>query len=336
MIRFFRFVRFVPVVAVFVFLLGVGTASASSIQGFVFDQNRNPLSEVDVELLNENGQMRQRDRTNGVGRYTFNELADGRYYVKVQPFRYNLLDETREVRIISFNIRGEGLGNTVEQVDFYLEPKKGGLGDTETGVIFAQEVPKAAEDLYKAARKSLSEDNQQAYVSGLVDAFKAFPEYYVVLNELGKQLLLQKRYLESASMFLRAVEVNPKSSNSFYLMGVAFSRVGKDYYPAALKAFEKAEILAPAAYQIPFEMGKIQKELGNFTAAEERLKRAKKMAENKADVSLLLAQLYSDDLKDYAKAADELELYIKESKTKDEALKAKVTELRAKAAAQKT
>ncbi len=336
MIPFRRHFFVIPIIAIFVFLVGVGSASASSIQGFVFDQNRNALSEVDVELLNENRQFRQRDRTNGVGRYNFTDLADGRYYVKVQPFRYNLLDETKEVQIITFNVRGEGIGNTVEQVDFFLAPKKGGLGDTETGVIFAQEVPKEALELYKAARKALGDGDKQAYVSGLVDAFKAFPQYYVVLNELGKQLLVQKRYLEAASMFIRAVEINPKSSNSFYWMGVAFSQVGKDYYKSAMVAFGKAEVLAPAAYQIPFEMGKIEKNLGNFTAAEERLKKAKKLADNKADVSLLLAQLYSDDMKDYAKAADELETYLKESKSKDEALKAKVIELRTKAAAKQT
>jgi tetratricopeptide (TPR) repeat protein len=313
------------------FILSLSSiAAASTIEGFVFDQARNPLADVDIELLNENRQLRERTRTNGIGRYQFTNLADGRYYIKVLPFRLGFQDKEQEVEINSFSIRGAGIGNETRQSDFYLELKQGSLADTTTGVVFVQKVPEKAEQLYKESQKAFEDKNEQLGFDKLIGSVKEFPQYYAALNDLGKRLLVRKRYLDAASMFVRAVEANPKSSKSFYYMGLSFGNAGKDYLKAAGVAFAEAANLAPNSFEIPFEQGKLEKQLGNFTNAETFFIKANKLSEKKhPEVHMWLAQLYSDDLKDYAKAADELEMYIK--LTKDDKLKKKVAELRAKA-----
>lgn len=314
----------------FLFLFAV-SAQGSSIEGYVFDYNTNPLQDIDVELRDNDGRTRLRTRTDGIGRYRFTNLVDGRYYVKVFAFRYNLEDQEVQVVIQTLSILGGNVDQTFTQ-DFYLQPKRGQLAHTTTGVVFAQEVPKKAREYYDEGVKLIGDEKRDEGLNQLIKAVETFPTYYEALNKLGLHLLYRKRNMEAASMFIRAVEVNPKSSNSFYYMGLAFSRLDKEFYNAAIIAFGKAADLAPNAHQIPLELGKLHKKLGNFVEAEQHLVRAKKLSpDSLPEAHLLLSQLYANDLKQFDKAADELEKYLKAVRSKDEALKAKVVELRAKA-----
>lgn len=304
---------------------------AASIEGIVYDQNNVPLREIDMELRNENGVTRGRTKTDGTGRYRFSGLADGRYYVKAFAFRYNLIDDEKMVKIDTLSILG-GIGADVIQQDFYLKFKKGGLSDTTTGVVFAQEVPNEAERHFEAAVKSIRDDKRGEGIASLIKAVDAFPTYYNALSVLGVQLILTERYMDAASVFVRAVEVNPKSSRAFYYMGVAFSNLGEKFYKAALVAQGKAKVLAPSAHQIPLEIGKLHRKMKNFTEAEANLLQAKKLSEKRnPEIHKELAQLYANDLKQYGKAADELELYLKATKQKDENTKQQIANLRAKA-----
>ncbi len=65
---------------------------ASTIAGIVYDNKRNPLTEVDVELLDDYYRLVNRTKTNASGRYEFGGLGDGRFTVRVLPFRYDFAD----------------------------------------------------------------------------------------------------------------------------------------------------------------------------------------------------------------------------------------------------
>ncbi len=94
-----------------IFFLSLNAFGASTIQGTVYDKQRNALSDIDVELLNDYYQMTNRVRTDGSGRYQFNGLKDGRYTVRALAFRYDLEDQELPVEIVTQNIRGgEGTG----------------------------------------------------------------------------------------------------------------------------------------------------------------------------------------------------------------------------------
>ena len=309
---------------------------ASTIAGIVYDQNRNPLSRVDVELSNAavGGSTSLRTRTDDTGRYQFDNLPDGRYRIKVMPFRYNLQDQTEEVIVHTINLLGSGSGYFPQ--DFYLASKKGGLGDTVTGVIFSQEVPKEAEKLYEKAMDDISDKKSSDGMEKLIEAIKLFPNYYAALQRLGIELLKTEQYMDATKLFIRAAGVNPKSSRSLYYMGFALNKLnksGKNYNKAALKALENAIRLAPASWEVVYLIGKIEREEGNFAKAEKHLLKAKKLADVRVPhIHKELAQLYGNNLKQYDKAADELELYLKASKKKkDEKTKKQIANLREKA-----
>ena len=308
---------------------------ASTIEGIIYDQNLNPLRDVDVELKNELGQVRGRTRSNSYGRYQFPGLADGRWYVKVFAFRYNLQDAEQMVPIDTVRVVG-GIGNTIIQRDFYLKPRRGRLADTTTGVVFTQEVPEDAEAHFKAGTKLIGEKKMNAGMQELVKAVKVFPKYYAAWKRLGASFLASKQPLEAAKAFMNAANANPKSSYAFYYMGISFAKVGKDYYPAALVAFGKAEAMAKNEPAIPLELGKVHRKLGNVSEAEVQLLKAKSMSVSGErilpQIHRELTELYSNDMKQYGKAAKELEAYMRITKqTKNADLKAQLKRLKDKA-----
>lgn len=318
---------------------------ASSIQGFVYDKQRNPMSNIDVELLNDYYQMIKRTRTDGAGRYNFEGLNDGRYTVRVLAFRYDLEDQEIPVEIYTQSIQSNpGSGSQITQgtgtfiQDFYLLPKKGGLKEAELSVVFAQEIPKEAKTIYDKAIKDLSDKKAEEGVKGLMEALKIFPDYYLALTRLGSELFVRGQYKEAVAVYLKATQVNQKSAVSYYYLGFSLYKLGKDYNKAALASLNKAAVLAPASPQVFWLLGKIERSMGNFADAEKHLLQAKKFStSSNPEIHQELAQLYANDLKKYKEAADELELYMKAAKlsAEDEKKTKKIiTDLREKAKTQ--
>ncbi len=297
-----------------VFFLSQTAFAASTIQGTAYDKQRNTLSDIEVELLNDYYQMVNRARTDGSGRYQFNGVKDGRYTVRAFAFRYDLEDQDQSVEVITQNVRGtEGTGFFL--ADFYLLPKKGGLAETELGVVFAQEIPQNAKKTYEKAVKDLSDKRMTEGVLGLNEAVKLFPNYYLALHRIGKELFIMKRYIDAVPFLLKAAEVNPKSAFTFYYLGYSLHNLGKEYNKAAITALNNAFILAPSSTPVLYALGKIERSSGKYQEAEKHLLQAKKLSKvGVPEIHKELAQLYADDLKKYKEAADELELYLKASK----------------------
>lgn len=310
---------------------------ASTIQGTVYDKQRNILSEIEVELLNDYYQTINRIRTDGSGRYQFNGLRDGRYTVRVFAFRYDLEDQEQPVEIITQTVRGtEGTGFFL--ADFYLLPKKGGLADAEIGVIFAQDIPPDAKKMYEKALKDLSDKRTNEGLLELNEAVKIFPNYYLALHRVGRELFILKRYTEAVPFLLKAAEVNNKSTTSFYYLGYSLHNLGKEYNKAAIRCLNNALVLAPSSTQVMFVLGKIERSDGKYNDAEKHLLQAKKLSKVAVpEIHKELAQLYADDMKKYKEAADELELYLKASKLDNSAAaqtKKVISSLREKAKSQ--
>lgn len=298
--------------------LSQSTFGKSTISGTVYDKQRNALSEIQIELLNDYYQMIDRTRTDGSGRYQFSNLGDGRYSVRVYAFRYDLEDQTLPVEINTQNIRG-GEGTGYFLVDFYLLPRKGGLAETELGVVFAQEVPQAAKKLYENALDDFSKNRTTEGIMQLNEAIKIFPDYYLALYRIGKELFIMKKYNEAVPFLFTAAKVNPKSASAFYYLGYSLYNLGKEYNPSAIASLNQAYTLAPSSMQILYVLGKVERAEKKYEEAETHLLQAKKISGgNVSEIHKELAQLYADDMKKYKEAADELELYLKASKLNGE------------------
>ena len=320
-----------------IFFFASDVQAQNVIQGTVFDKQRNRLPDIDVELLDQFYRTIERRKTDGAGTFSFGGLSNGNFTIRVFAFRYDLEDKEIPIELNSQGARG-GTGSGYYVQDFYLLPKRGGLKESELSVVFAQEIPKEAKDIYEKAVKDLSEKRMDEGVAGLYSAVKAFPDYFNALYRLGKELLTKKQYQDAVPVFLKATQVNQKSANSYYYLGISLNALGKDYNKAALASANRAVVLAPSSPQIFWLLGKIERAMGSFPDAEKHLLQAKKLSSSKnPDIQMELAQLYSNDLKKYKEAADELELYMKSIKLTDEEekkMKKVISDLREKAKTQ--
>ena len=323
----------------FMFLVSINVFGTSTIAGTVYDKQRNFLPEIELELLDDYYRVVPggRTRTDGVGRFQFAGLDDGRYTVRVFAFRYDFEDQEMPVEVRTTNIRG-GQGSGYFTQDFYLVPKKGGLKDAELSVVFAQEIPANAKKLYDRAINDISNKRTKEGIIELNEAVQLFPTYYLALHELGRELFIMKKYETAIPYFFKAAEVNPKSATSFYYLGFALFNLGKEYNKAAITSLNQAHFLAPASIQVLYVMGKVERSEGKYEDAEKHLLQAKKLSKTSVpEIHKELAQLYGNDMKKYKEAADELELYLKSSKKNNEdekKIKKVIDDLRVKAKTQ--
>lgn len=317
----------------FGFLLLPQAASASTISGIVYDNRRNPLIEVDLELLDDYYRLVSRTKTSASGRYEFSGLGDGRYTVRVLPFRYDLIDQSALVEISTVTSVSNQIGNTFMTQDFYLVPRKGSLADAETGVVFAQDIPKDAQKAYENATKDLAKKKTDEGIAGLRKAVSISPNYYLALQSLGKELFIKGEYGEALQSFIKASEVNSKSPTTFYYMGDCLIKL--NYNKAALIPLNQALVLAPTSIQVLYLLGVAETSEGKYADAEKHLLQAVKFSKvSVPDIHWQLAQLYGNNLKKYNEAADELELYLKAGKFDDQQtakVKKLIAEMRGKA-----
>lgn len=296
--------------------LGNKKQTGNSISGYVFGSTRQSIPNVDVELSDDFSRTIARVQTNSSGRYEFNRLSSGKYRVKVLPYTTNYEEQIQEVEIINFSrqsstgsiIRG-GLENS--QCDFYLRPKKGSNLPTSNAIVFVQEIPKEAKSKYEAGIANIRVKKTQEGLNELKSAIELFPNYFDALELLGNEYNKLKYYEASMVILTKAVEVNPNSYRGWY--GLAYAHYSLNQLPESSKAVTTAISLNPKAVDALLLYGILLKQEKDYDESLNQLKKAKEIANNSApEVNWQLALLYANNLKLYSKAAEELELFLKE------------------------
>ncbi len=326
------------------FALSTAALAANTLTGVVYDNRNNPLMDVDIELLNDLGSYLQHQRTDSTGRYSFSGLADGRFSVRVMPFRYDFEEARRDVEFSTFKVTG-GTGSDTQQADFNLSPRKNGLAYSEAQVIFAQEIPDNAKSAFKRGESALKKKDLAGSLAAFEEAVTIFPTYFAGLYQLGELNFAKQEYGKAAFYFLKAADVNNKSPQSFFRSGYSLYMLNvinkMETLPATLVALNQALSLSPGSSEVLLLLGMTEMKLGKLTESENHLKQAKKVSSTpNPEIYWQLSQLYGNYLKKYAEAANELESYVKaqskvdtpEQKKKIEEYKKIIKQLKEKAA----
>lgn len=322
-----------------VFIANVSSFAQSqannSIVGFVFAGKRQPISQINVELLDEFGRLIGHISTDSSGRYNFFRLVPGKYQVRVIASRYGYDEQVQDVEIVNFSRQSSpGIpsfgGSENVQLNFYLNARKNTTTDNKApGLIFAQEVPEEAQKHYKQAIADLSQQKNDDGQRELERAVEIFPTFYYALEQLGQEYVKQGQFEKAEIVLKQAVEINPKGYQAWYLLGYTYYSSKK--LTAALEAINKSIELNAASVEARFLLGVLFRQNNQFKDAEIQLKKAKEIAKVPVpDIHWQLALLYNFNLKQYNLAADELELYLKaKSDTKDKvAIKKLIKQLR--------
>ena len=308
------------------------------VSGTIFGENHRPVADVNVELLDDFNAGLRRAKTDGSGRFTFSNLVDGRYRIKVLPYGTDYLEQTEEVVLISVSSTA-GSGSTRENIDIYLKlnprarasPFSGGLG-----VVFVQEVPATAKTLYEDGVRLLRDKKEGEGFDNLRRAIEIFPTYYLALDRLGAEYaargISDRSYLEAGFILLtKAVEANPRGFSS--LFGLGWTEYHLNLNDQAIDHLKRATTVYAKDPDAYLWLGKALIKKSTPDQAEAAFKRANQLTGGKASrIHWQLAGLYNDQ-KRYKEAADEFELFLKtEPKAADaEKIRILIRQLRQKA-----
>ncbi|MDQ4121270.1 MAG: tetratricopeptide repeat protein [Acidobacteriota bacterium] len=289
------------------------SAQTNTISGVVFDATgRQPISNIYVELQNEVYSNLGRVRTDGSGRFMFTGISSGTFRVRVIPIGTNYLEETQEATIHNFTRGGRSSSDRVF-LEFNLrldkrKVKSGSPGAAST--IFVQaNLPENAREAYEKGAELL-DDKKDAGLDNLKKAIEIFPTYYDALNRLGVEYAKRGKYVEAAPFLIKAIEVNQRSFESFYWLGIASHNL--KHPKEAMEALRAATILNPQSINAQLWYGIVLRLDGSYELSEKALQQAKTLAKETpvSEIHWQLGLLYNN-MKRYQDAANELEAFLK-------------------------
>lgn len=264
--------------------------SINRITGQVFDEARNPVPDVPVELLNALDSVLGRTRTNSAGMFSFFGVSSGRFQVRVIPLKEGLIAETKDVEVTPLYANG----SDAVYLDFYLRYDKRTVPPVPRGpgeVVFIQEVPESAKRLYLAGVEKLEREDKAALNDFRV-ALKIFPAYFDALSVLGRELVKQEKYSEAYPYLLRSLDVNQRSSGTYYSLAFAFYKLNE--LPAALKAVDACLVLYVGSADAHLLRGTVLRRSKSFKDAEAALLKANALYKSpNSEVHWQLAILYN-------------------------------------------
>lgn len=285
----------------------VDAQDRNSITGFVFNESRTPLSQINVELLNDNYSTVARVQTRGSGLFTFSSLPAGQYNIKILASGTDFEEQTQAVSLIPFSII-PGRGVVSEQVNFYLKKKK--LGPSAApGVIFIQEIPGDAKKLYESGIAFLASKNETAGFNDLKKSLEISPNFFLALDRLGTEYVMRGYYQPAFVLLTKAVEVNKGSFSSTFNLGLAEFRLG--HLEKAYDHFKNAIRIDKSSANAHLWHGITLHSMNNLSEALTAMLKANELSNGiSAEVHWQLARVYKD-MKRFSKSADELELFLK-------------------------
>jgi TolA-binding protein len=243
--------------------------------------------------------------SNADGVFRFSGLNTGYYTVIVDA------GEQYEVFREQINIeRGNSYAPRTVQIPVYLRPK-GSAAATAPGVTSAAlaGVPRPAVELYEKALQSSQKGDAKKAIEQLNKAIELHPQFALALNELGVQYLKLGQPDKAAEPLSSAVKIMPDEFSPRLNYGIALLNQKKfkeseEQLRLALKKNDKA----PTAHMY---LGIVLMSQQNLDDAEKELLLA--VNSNSSEVSMAhryLGGVYWGK-RDYKRAADELELYLK-------------------------
>lgn len=312
-----------------------GTGGKHTIQGRIyFPSGRTADMRAKVKLENtSSGGLSVLADIDGAFRFT--NLSSGSYTIVIEAGdEYEIGRESVYIEGNSSLGRGMRMPSAPRtvMVPIYLQLKRMGKTSARPGVINAAlaNVPKAAADLYTGALVSAQSGDNKRAIEQLREAISLHPEFALALNELGVQYLKLGQADKAAEVLQRAVRITPDAISPRLNYGIAL--LEKKNFAEAEAELRHVLKRNDGAATAHLYLGITLIYLRNYNEAEKELQRATSFAAPELSIAhYYLGGIYWRS-KDYKRAADELETYLKLSpKAQDaERTRATIKELRSK------
>lgn len=245
-------------------------------------------------------------RTSRFGRFEFRDLVAGRYSIRVVPIGRNLAESNREVLLKEIN------GRTPDaDLEIYLSPNRGkgeNLNQDATGLLFVEDVPEKAKQLYKEALKDLAANRTQG-AEKLEAAISLAPQYYSALYMLGRLSYSRGEYEKAVAYLTRAVSSNSRSYVAVYALALGYYKI-RDY-EKGLETSRLAAALAPQSVDALLLHGTLLRLNSKLDEAVKTLAKANELADGRnIELHWQLALAYNR-MNRNEDARNELETFLK-------------------------
>jgi tetratricopeptide (TPR) repeat protein len=279
------------------------------IEGVVEGPDSTPLNGVAVFLEDLTRARIGQAITSTDGRYRFNRVVAGTYYIVARPNNSEFRTAVRRVELIETT--RVGTSTSSERVDIALEamPRRVESG---SGTIFAQEVPAEAKAKFERALDRLAKKDIPLAIRELSEALGVFPNYFMAAQQLGLIYIEIEDYQKAIPPLVKAIEVNAKAGPAYLALGIASFNLGRA--DLALEALQRARPLDEKSFRVHFYLGLTLLELSRLDHAETALKLSYQLggAQKAASANLYLASIYSKRGQ-HQQAIAALESYLRDS-----------------------
>ena len=279
------------------------------VEGTVYGPDGKAMANVVMTLQNHSGAQVDQDITKSDGRYRFTGVVAGTYYISVKPAEAGVQQQLLKIELINSGVNVTNFSK--EHFDFTLKRPPSEKANI-VGTIFAQQVPPDAQKEFESAVESISKGDKSAAISKLKQAIALFPTYFLALQQLGFLYIETEKDQQAIEPLKKAIAVNPKGAQSHQGLGIAY--VNLDRLSEAVNELKAALALDSRLFNAHLYLGMALITMGKLDDAEKSLKDAYAIggpAQARA-AHLYLASIY-DKRKEYQKAINELEQYLREN-----------------------
>jgi tetratricopeptide (TPR) repeat protein len=300
--------------------------NGNSIRGKIRDSSGNNVPRVTVDLQTGNGAAVDQTTANNEGDFFFGGLGGISYVVTIRANGYAPASEAVEF----VNRAGGDQPGELRTVELTLTP--GGearpAGARPGRVSVSQNVPARAREAFERGMKLSREGHATEAEAAVREAVTAFPDYFDARFWLANELIRTKRLDDAVPHLEVARRVSPNDERVYLSFGNLLML--KNNYAVAAAVFAEAARLGPADPQPLFQRGAaLVSYAGQIDAAaskkasderravlddaEKALTEAYRLSGKKlADAHLQLARVY-EKRGDPARAADEIEQYLRQN-----------------------
>jgi tetratricopeptide (TPR) repeat protein len=311
-----------------------GTGGSHVIQGQVYLPSGRRAENIRIRLKSFGaGDLSVMSSSNG--EFTFQQLAPGNYVVLIDTGDSYEGAEENVFIDTDVNLNQTGIAASTSRpyrVLIHLQPKRG-APVVKTAVINAAALadpPEPARKSYEKALDLAHAGNSKQAVENLKSAISAFPDFFLALDELGVQYLKLGQADKAVEPLTTAVKLMPDAFRPNLNLGIALLETKVfDLAESQLRTAVKLNTNSPAAHMY-LGIALIGERKQGEAQAELEIA-ARSTAAEVAKAHYYLGGIYWGN-REYSRAADELETYLKLAPKAPEATKVRETikELRGK------
>lgn len=279
--------------------------------GRVSDTSGRSVPNVRVLAIDENFQPIRTIFVDGSGQFFVRGLSPGRYQFRVETTGTPYQEfETGWIELQSVRVRPGGTESYPLDIVLKFKPNKSSEPRSDT--VFVQNVPEDARALYESGTRNFRDGHTEDGVAALKQSLDLFPDYFLALELLGKELIKAGRFEEGLPVLLHAVKVNPRAAASHYALGVAYLKLSQ--LPSAIESLSKSASFNPTNANAQMMLGLAFRQNKQLPESEATFKKALQLGgAAAAEAHFYLAGIYEKQGR-FAAAAAELEAYLKEAK----------------------